>query len=171
MRAFIAIEIPFEEEFKNYRNKIKDLGGFTFPKGQPHLTLKFLGEIDESKIEKIKKKLKEIEFKPFKVGLGKLGTFPNEKHINIIWISLIPEDKIKKLQKKIEEICGKDKREFKAHVTLARVKFVRDKKRLLESLKTKIEGEFKIDKFKLIKSELTPKGAIYTDLEEYGKKM
>ncbi len=170
MRVFIAIEIPFEEAFNKYQNKIKDIGGFNFPKVF-HLTLKFLGEVDEKKINEIKNKLKDIKFKSFKVRLGKLGVFPHEKHINVIWISLIPKDKILELQEKIEKICGKDKREFEIHITLVRVKFVKNKEKLLESLKTKIEGEFKIDTFKLIKSELTPKGAVYTVLEEYGKKM
>jgi len=174
MRCFIAIEVPFEKEFREYKDKIKDFGGFIFPKGQPHLTLKFLGEVDE--VEKIKEKLKEIKFKLFKVRLGKLGVFPHKKHIKVIWISLIPEDEIKKLQKSVEDvleqICKKEKRKFKAHVTLARVKFVKDKEKLLESLKTKINGEFVIGKFKLIKSELISEGAIYTVLEEYnGKKM
>ena len=170
MRVFIAIEVPFEKEFEKYKDKIRDFIVGNFPK-QFHLTLKFLGEINEEKIGKIKEELRKIKFKPFKVRLGKLGVFPHEKHINVIWISLIPEDKTLELQRKIEEICGRDKREFKAHVTLARVKFVRDKKKLLESLKTKIGGEFKIDNFKLIKSELNPEGAVYTDLEEYGKEM
>lgn len=173
MRVFIAIEVPFEKEFKEFQEKIKEFGGFNFPK-QFHLTLKFLGEVNE--VEKIKEKLREIKFKPFKVRLGNIGVFPHEKRINIIWVSLIPDDKIKKLQKSIEDILesffGREKREFKAHVTLARVKFVRDKEKLLESLNTKINGEFKIDNFKLIKSELNSEGAKYTILEEYnGKEM
>ncbi len=175
MRAFIAIEVPFEEGFKKFQEKIEDLGGFSFPK-QFHLTFKFLGEISEEKVEKIKEKLRGIKFKPLKVKLNKLGVFPNEKRVNVIWVDLKPENKIIGLQRKVEEIlegiCEKEKREFRVHVTLARVKFVRDKERLLESLKTKIEGKFVIDKFKLIKSNLTPKGAIYTILGEYnGKEM
>ena len=173
MRTFIAIDIPFEKEFKQYQEEIKNLGGFSFPK-EFHLTLKFLSEVNE--IEKIKNKLKEIEFKSFKVRLSDFGVFPDKNHINVIWVSLIPEDTIKKLQQSVEDVLEqffeREKREFKAHVTLARVKFVRDKEKLLESLKKKIEGEFAIDKFKLIKSELTPEGAIYTTLGEYnGKKM
>ena len=175
MRCFIAIDIPFEEEFKKYQEEISSFGGFSFPK-EFHLTLKFLGEVNEDKIEKIKDKLKEIKFKPFKARLSNLGVFPDKKHINVIWINLIPQDIIIKLQQSVEDVLEqffeKEKREFKAHVTLTRVKFVKDKEKLLESLKKKIEGEFVIDKFKLIKSELTPEGAIYTVLGEYnGKKM
>ncbi len=175
MRAFIAVDIPFDKDFKEYQEEIKEFCGFSFPK-QFHLTLKFLGEVNENKIEKIKEKLKEIKFKSFKSRLGDLGVFPDKKHINIIWISLIPEDKIKKLQQSVEDALEqffeREKREFKSHITLVRVKFVKDKEKLLDSLKKKIEGGFVIDKFKLIKSELTPKGAVYTVLEEYdGKEM
>ena len=174
MRCFIAIDIPFEKEFKEYQEEIKELGGFSFPKDQLHLTLKFLGEVNEDKIEKIKEQLNKINFKPFKARLGDLGVFPDKKHINVIWISLIPEEKIKDLQENVEDVLEqffeREKKEFKAHITLARVKFVKDKEKLLESLKKKIEGEFVIDKFKLIKSELTPKGAIYTLLGEYNVK-
>ena len=176
MRAFIAVDIPFGKEFKEYQEEIKNFGGFSFPKNQFHLTLKFLGEVNENKIEEIKEKLNKINFKPFKVRLGNFGVFPDKKHINVIWISLIPEEKIKSLQENVEDVLEqffeREKREFKAHVTLARIKFVKDKEKLLESLKKKIEGEFVIDKFKLIKSELTPKGAVYTVLGEYnGKEM
>lgn len=175
MRAFIAIDVPFEKEFKEYQEGIKELGEFTFPK-EFHLTLKFLSEVNEDKIEEIKDKLKEIKFKPFKVRLSNLGVFPDKKHINVIWVSLIPQYIIIRLQQSVEDVLEqffeREKKEFKAHITLARVKFVKDKEKLLESLKKKIESEFVIDKFKLIKSELTPKGAIYTILGEYdGKKM
>lgn len=175
MRCFIAIEIPFAEEFNKYQEQIKDIGGFTFPK-EFHLTLKFLGEVTEKDLDEVKNRLRKINFKSFKLNLGKLGVFPNEKHINVIWVDLVPEDKILKLQKDVEDVLenifGRENREFKAHATLARVKFIKDKNRLSESLKTKIEGEFLIDKFKLIQSELTPKGPIYSVLEEYyGKEM
>ena len=167
LRSFI--QDAYNKEFPPYKR------GFSFPK-EFHLTLKFLGEVNEDKIEKIKDKLKEIKFKPFKARLSNLGVFPDKKHINVIWINLIPQDIIIKLQQSVEDVLEqfyeKEKREFKAHVTLTRVKFVKDKEKLLESLKKKIEGEFVIDKFKLIKSELTPEGAIYTVLGEYnGKKM
>src|SRR3989344_2510990 len=78
MRLFIAITIP--KEVKDYLWELKDefkvLGKFNFvPKKNYHITLKFLGEIKEEKIDHIKQRLSEIKFNSFKTSLESLGHF------------------------------------------------------------------------------------------------
>ena len=176
MRLFIAIEIP--EEVKDHIVKIQENIDTTANKikfvnpNQIHLTLKFLGEVQPNNLEEIKNNLKKITLKPFSVVLDKIGVFPSESYIRVIWVGLNPEDKILDLQKNIDENLKKlfkKEKDFKPHLTLARVKYIEDKKAFVDKLK-KINVENKkidINSFKLIKSTLTPKGPIYEDLEVF----
>ena len=177
MRLFIAIEIP--EEVKDYIGKIQENIGNKgkirlVNKGQIHLTLKFLGEVQPDKTEKVKEELKKIKFKPFSVYLDSVGVFPSESYIRVVWIGLKPENGILELQSSIDEklkgLFEKEK-DFKAHVTLARVKLIDDKKRFIEQLKKiKVEHKkFDIGSFKLVKSTLSPKGAVYEEMGIFGK--
>jgi len=176
MRLFIAIEIPenikdyiakIQEKISNNTNKIRFVN-----KNQIHLTLKFLGEVQPYKTGKIRTLLKKITFDSFSVHLDSIGVFPSESCIRVIWVGLNPKRPILELQRDIDEtlkkLFGKEKN-FKAHVTLARVKYVENKKNFINKLKNmKIENvEFGINDFKLVKSTLTPNGSIYEDLEVF----
>jgi len=164
MRLFIAVEIPenISSEFRKIQESIKQ-EGIKLVK-QFHLTLKFLGEVKEEDIEKIKSDLQQISFEPFDAVLNGLGAFPSIRHINSIWIGLEPENKIEELAKKIDP----QETRFKAHVTLGRVKFMKNKQEFVEKLnKIKVPKlSFKIDKIKLIKSTLTKEGPIYETIFE-----
>lgn len=173
MRAFIAIELP--EEIKDYLKELqKELMGIrvSFVKDF-HLTLKFLGEVDEFTLEKIKNKLKEIKFEPFSLKLTNIGVFPNESYIRVVWVGAEPEQKVVELQKKVEnslfDFKFKKDYEFKAHLTLARVKFIDDKTAFVDKIK-KLEVkplEFEVSSFSLMKSTLTGEGPVYEELEKF----
>lgn len=185
MRCFIAIPMP--DEIKEYLFSLqkqliedKELGITLTAVRDFHLTLKFLGEIDENKISKLSDSLKKVKFEGFKASLGKLGTFPSEKYIRVIWIGINPEERIVELQKTIDNslnaIGFAKEKDFKAHLTLARVKNIENKEKLSAKL-AKLnslhhEGkEFIVKDFRLIKSTLTPKGPIYDDLEIFDNKI
>lgn len=174
MRLFLAIEIP--NDIKDYISQIQESfnnnGLRLVNLDRMHLTLKFLGEVQLNKINIIKEKLNKIKFNNFSIFLDKIGFFPNEKYIKVIWIGLKPEKEILQLQKNIDEnlkILFKKDKNFKGHVTIARVKFIENKKDFIEKLKTiAIEKkEIKVENFKLIKSTLTPEGPIYEELEVF----
>lgn len=174
MRIFIAIESPesFNNYFKELQNTIKNDIKATFTKSF-HLTLKFLGEIEEIKVEKIKALLKKIKFSSFNLSLSNIGVFPNENYIRVVWIGLNPVDKIITLQQKIDttlsDLDFKKEKKFHPHITLARIKHIKDKREFIERLKKiKIKKlDFTLNKFKLIKSTITPEGPIYEDLGNY----
>jgi 2'-5' RNA ligase len=172
MRAFIAIETPKEVNItlKEVQKKFVGLGKINFTQEPYHLTLKFLGEITDSQCAQVKDILKSIKFKPFELELTSLGVFPNENYIKVIWIGT-KDKEVNEIQQQIDSkltgMFAKDLR-FHAHITLGRVKFVQDKIRIKELLKTKIPSlKFEVKEFKLIKSELTPKGPEYEDLEVF----
>lgn len=177
MRLFIAIEVPEEIHgyFLELQKKVNtSLAKITLAKSF-HLTLKFLGEVDENKKDKTIELLREVKFEPFSAELNNVGVFPNENYIRIVWVGLEPKDKITELQQKIDNILvdlfAKDKR-FHPHITLGRVKFVKDKKEFINLLKEiKVEKKsFEASVFKLIKSTLTPEGPVYEVLELFKSK-
>jgi len=172
MRLFIAIDF---EELKEYftelqNNLLKENVKLTLTKTY-HSTLKFLGEVQETNIEKIKEQLKKIKLEEFEVNLDDIGVFPNENYIRVVWVGINPKEKIIELQKNIEdslkEFDFKKDFRFHPHITLARVKFVKDKPNFIASLKKiKIDRKkYMVKIFKLIKSTLTPEGPVYEDLE------
>lgn len=170
MRLFIAIEVPEEisDYFKELQKNIAERA--SLPK-QFHLTLKFLGEITEKEVEVIKQNLVNIKFKKFKLTLNKIGFFPDEKKPRIVWIGFKDNRDLIDLQNQVNKATSsyKQDHEFSPHLTLARMKFIADKQGFLKKMKDiKIkELEFSVDSFKLIKSELTPKGPIYETIEKY----
>lgn len=175
----IFLGIPVSEEIKKKVKIIQEelpKEGFKLVKPENlHLTLKFLGEIGEKKVEEIKEVLSKTDLgKKFKVKVRKVGAFPNERYIRVIWFGLEDEKEIFNLHKTVDFGLSKMfavEKDFLAHVTLARIKFVKDKeglKRFLEKFKNIELGEMTVDKVVLYGSELKREGPEYTVLEECG---
>ncbi|MFC1710537.1 RNA 2',3'-cyclic phosphodiesterase [Nanoarchaeota archaeon] len=170
IRSFISIDIPEEvrKEISGIQEKLPEFVGKKTELENLHLTLKFLGGIDDDKLKKVREKLKEISFNKFNVEIDLIGIF-SETFIRIIWLHLTDCDK---LQKEIDNaligLFDKEKR-FMSHLTIARVKYIENKKEFLKKLdKIKIPKiSFAVDNFKLKKSTLIPKGPIYDDIEIY----
>ena len=171
MRLFIAIDLPEEvkQVIEEIKEQIKDIKGVKPVRKQNlHLTMKFLGEVEEDKVNRIVEAIGKAEFKPFDLALGKLGFFPNEKRIRVLWIDAEPAEPLARLKKEIDKALPlfKDDHPFSAHLTFARIKYIasdEDKKKILELItNTKIEKkEFLVDKFVLYKSTLMPEGPVY----------
>lgn len=170
MRCFVSINIPREvaQDIRKIQDALPDFLGKKTELQNFHLTLKFLGEIDEGKVEEIGKKLREIKFEKFESEVDKVGVF-SEKFIRIIWLHLTNCDNLQKIvDEKLKNLFEPEKR-FMSHLTIARVKNIKDKKRFLEEL-NKIEVpkiKFNVDKFYLMKSELTSNGPKYEIIKEY----
>ncbi len=177
MRLFISIGMP--DEIKEYLGTIQQKMDFSKDKvkwvdnKQVHLTLKFLGKVQTDKVKDMSAALRKIKVVPFSVHLGNIGVFPNEDYIRVIWVGLSPEKEILELQKNIDEslktLFEKEK-DFKAHITLARVKYIENKEEFIGKLKNiKIESKkIEITSFKLMKSTLTPLGPVYDEVESFG---
>ncbi len=170
MRCFISIEIPdkIKKQIIQIQNKLPSFKGKITESENLHLTLKFLGEVNEDKINEIRKKLSEIKFKKFEVETDSMGVF-SENFIRIIWLHLAG---CNKFQEEIDEsLLGLFKKEarFMSHLTIARVKNVKNKKKFLDELKKiKIHKmKFVVDKFDFKKSILTKEGPVYSDIDFY----
>ena len=170
MRTFISIDIPEEikKEIKKIQSQLPEFFGKKTETENLHLTLKFLGEIGEEELEKVKEKLREIKFNQFETEIDSMSVF-SEKFIRIIWLHLSNGDELQKeIDEKLKDLFEKEKR-FMNHLTIARVKNVKDKKIFLGKLnEIKIpKMKFVVDSFRLKKSVLEKQGPKYEIIEEY----
>jgi len=170
MRTFIAIDIPepVKEQIVEIQNSLPEFKGKRTEFENLHLTLKFLGEVDENKIEEIEEKLREIKLKQFGAEIDSMDVF-SEKFIKIVWLHIKGCDEFQReVDEKLSGLFEKEKR-FMSHLTIARIKSVRDKRKFLEEIrKIKLpEMKFIVENFKLKKSILTEEKPIYENLEIY----
>lgn len=174
-RLFVSIDMPkvFGDEMSAIQNELKKKNYFEARYTNPHqlhLTLAFLGRVEEKNIEYISKRLRTISFPCFELCLGSLGTLPSEKHIRILWIDT-KGDKLKELAQQIHDVLSPivplEKREFLNHVTIARIKEVHDHYGLLDYIKNKQMRPlcFTVTEFILKQSILNQDGPIYSDIE------
>jgi 2'-5' RNA ligase len=170
MRAFISINISEEirKEIKKVQDFLPEFFGKKTELENLHLTLKFLGETSIEKLEEVKKRLREIKIEKFATEIDEIGIFaPN--FIRIVWLHMKDcENLQKQIDNALKNLFEPEKR-FMSHLTIARIKKLKDKEGFLQDLeKIKIEKiKFKVDKFYLMKSELTAEGPRYSVLEEY----
>jgi 2'-5' RNA ligase len=174
IRTFIAVELdPY------FREKIRELqdrfSSFKLKFVEPeivHITLKFLGDVDEAMIPLISSALDSITCEPFEALIGGIGVFPNPSNPKVLWLGAAGKFRI--LHEDVENLLKpfkfeKDTREFTAHATLARVKLLnRDQKiafiNTIRECKDVQLGSMKVNQVLLKKSILTPEYPIYETL-------
>ncbi|MFH1995425.1 MAG: RNA 2',3'-cyclic phosphodiesterase [Candidatus Omnitrophota bacterium] len=181
MRCFIAIELS--EEIKNELGRIQSHLRFAdadvtwTKKDRIHLTLKFLGEIPEEKVAEISETLDEAvsSTASFEISLSEVGVFPKPSHPRVIWVG------IENGRSESIELAGlineklatlgfeKEDRPFNAHLTLGRVKSLKNREALVRKMESANIGKplsQPVNSIILFKSVLTPNGPIYTKLHE-----
>jgi len=171
--------LPYELKAKisGIQEKLKAAGAdvsWTRPEGM-HLTLKFFGEIEDKRIPKIEKALDAVVdgIPTFTLSVSGMGTFPDMRRPRVIWIGLKEDGgNLLRLQKGVEEELKKtgfpsEDRRFTPHITLGRIRSNKNTDKLLRLIEEgKVEelGSFDVSEVHLIKSELKPAGAEYTEL-------
>jgi len=181
MRSFVAIPLNAEiiSRIEKAQRELKTLSAdvkWVNPTSI-HLTLKFLGNIEEGDIEKIAQGIQQgiRGFQPWIAAVKNMGAFPSLKNPRVVWIGIDdPGGQLIELQNHVEkemENLGfeKEERAFSPHLTLGRVRSPKGKDELVKYLvdeREQIFGEIKVDRVILFKSELRPSGAVYTPLKE-----
>ena len=106
LRLFIALDFPKQICSKLFylQDKITpDIAKIKWVEEENfHITLKFLGEVNEDKIPAIKEKLSLIKFKDILSSINQSGVFPSNSYIKVIWLGLMPYEKICLLHDKID---------------------------------------------------------------------
>ena len=187
IRAFIAIELPekLRKQLSHLQNVLKKDTGISAKWVDPysiHLTLKFLGNVPSSQIEDIKKSMEQatLGIAPFHLEMKNLGVFPGLTRVQVIWVGLSGDtDKLSQLQKRVEENMSHlgfapEGRAFTAHLTLARVReriSAEEQQKLGQLIASGVLEEshrFEVTSINLMRSQLTPQGAIYSKLHSAG---
>ena len=170
MRLFIGIEIPdqLKKKISEIQDKFKDFSIKFVETKNLHFCLRFLCEVDESKVDSIKEVIDKIGLNPFSIHIKGLGVFPDMDYIRVVWLGV--EDSkdlvnlVNSINQGVEDLGFNKSKPFVPHLTLGRVKSGKDKdklKTLIEDLKNIDIGEMQVNQIHLIKSELTPNGPIY----------
>jgi 2'-5' RNA ligase len=171
MRTFIAIDIPekIKEEIVKIQNSLPEFKGKKTEFENLHLTLKFLGEVNEKQLELIKERLRKIKLNSFEAEINSIGIFSDR----IVWIGIKNCEKLQKeIDEKLSDLFEMEKR-FMGHLTIARIKNLKERKIFLEKVKKiKIpEMKFVVKNFNLKKSKLGRPRPIYEDIEVYNLKI
>ncbi len=173
IRTFIAVELPekFLPEIVRLGSLIKVPGVKLVEPGLVHITLKFLGDIHEDKVEQIATALSEIKCKPFEAGIKGIGVFPKPSYVKVIWLGASGD--FGTLHDEVERVLSgfrfEKEKDFTPHATLARVKQPLNSIELKEKIKNIGDadlGTFVVSSIYLKKSTLTPRGPIYETLKE-----
>ena len=181
LRSFLAIELPeailkrigeVQRDLKSSRADVR----WVSPQNI-NLTLKFFGNIEESKIDSIAKSIEEPARTTSPIGITVRGTgaFPGLKNPRVIWIGLLDEKNVlvsfqKQLDGELQKIGFQpEDRPFHPHLTLGRMRSNRGKDELVKGMEKYREeecGSFRAERIILFKSDLKPTGPIYTALRE-----
>jgi len=176
MRTFIAIEL--DDSIRQRLGRIREISGirdraFRWVKhASIHLTLKFLGEIEPEIVPEVNGAMERavIGVTPFVIEVGGMGCFPGLRNPRVLWVAVdAREDTLLPLQSSLEaELDGigfkREKRIFKPHLTLARIRgrigsFDLDEAGAFGDL-----GAQEVTAITLFQSELKPSGAVYVPL-------
>jgi 2'-5' RNA ligase len=180
VRTFIALDLDedrLKSELRDFQDKLLSIGADVklVAPVNIHVTLRFLGEIEEDAVQKVIDLMKEVTFQPFDLELRGVGVFPSISHMNVIWVAMRKgEEELNRIVETIEpglQRMGipKDRKGFSPHITVARVRTGRNKQqtaRLLEDLSDKDFGSMRVEQIRLKKSILAPGGPVYSTLFE-----
>ncbi|SRR6266404_4440959 len=176
VRTFICIEIPdsISERIGNLQTQLKAIDAqvsWTKP-SNIHLTLKFLGAVEATRIQNVARAVQRavVGINTFEIEISGAGCFPSTRSPRVLWIGL-PEvpDALKQLYSNLEaelerEGFAREKRKFSPHLTLGRLRGPKNAAQLAEAL---IESGFSAEAFKatqviVMRSDLSPTGSTYT---------
>lgn len=190
IRSFIAIELP-EAVKKGLRQLQAELTlpQYSFVKCVSpdgiHLTLKFLGNVPTQKVADITRVMEQASqgVNPFQLQLIEVGAFPNMRRPRVVWVGIKGDvDKLIGWQQRLDNGLvplgfAKEARPFTPHLTLARLREncspgdTLQFGEMLTSSHVEVDYNFTVNSLNLMRSQLLPTGAVYSQLAEVKLKM
>ena len=177
-RVFCAVELPaevrtrLEDHVRRLRKEVPDAAASWSRVENIHLTLKFFGNVEVRRIEKISAAAERVvkQFTAFQIGVGGTGVFPRPSRAQVLWIGVSdPSGQLSALQEKFEDECAvegfeKENRAYRPHLTIARL---RKPEGALADTHLKMPFEtihIDVREFVVFRSELSSKGSRYTPI-------
>ncbi|MDH5483057.1 MAG: RNA 2',3'-cyclic phosphodiesterase [Candidatus Bathyarchaeota archaeon] len=181
IRSFIAFDMDGESVLKKItqmQNLLANSGAdlkLVEPKNI-HITIRFLGNIKPTTVENIFEEMKKVQFIPFNVKISGVGAFPKLNYPRVLWVGITEgayqlKSVFSQLEPHLRSLgFAPDSKGFSPHLTIARVKSGRNKPALIKCLTENANCEFgtiRAECLRLKRSDLTPKGPIYSTLKEF----
>jgi 2'-5' RNA ligase len=181
MRLFVAVNLPAQirERLAAEQDRLRRAqADVSWVRAENiHVTLKFLGETEEKRLDRIRPALLEVArgSVPFRIQVSGLGSFGGRVP-RVVWVGVQEgAEPLSRLAKDVEAAMArlgfpKERRGFSAHITLGRVRSARNAEALLTALaqaETGPLGSVEVNQFELMQSELRPTGSVYTVLDRY----
>jgi RNA 2',3'-cyclic 3'-phosphodiesterase len=179
LRLFTGLDVPYEmrRNLELLLQLLKPAADIQWsPLDNLHVTTKFIGDWPEDRLDELKQSLASTP-RPgdLNIAIRGLGWFPNPHSPRVFFVGLQAAAGLAALARDTEAACEavgipREDREFKPHLTLARIKRPTDLRKLQQTIAAlpSIDfGAFTATQFHLYKSELRPGGSVYTKLESY----
>lgn len=179
IRVFLSIHIvdePLLSRISNIQRRLdQDAAKLKIvEKDNIHFTLRFFGDTSLSRIEEMRKILETVNFDPFTISIAGVGAFPSARRPNVIWVGVNQNaERMAELKARIDSLLVSlgynPEKDFTAHATIARVRFLQNRERMLgnlESLAKESVGTMIVSGFQMTKSTLKPSGPVYEALWE-----
>ncbi len=178
IRCFVSVDVEDSsmlQVIQNLQRRIEETENIikTVEVENLHLTLRFLGELPQPAVKRIMDGLNSLSFKPFRIEFKGLGVFPSLSYVRVVWVGVGEGvDKLEDLHNQVNGILkrlGFGVEEFSPHLTIARVKAIRNKPglvKLLDEYRDVSFGYMDVASVRVKKSTLTSKGPIYSTIME-----
>lgn len=167
LRSFIAVSIHPNDAVASLMKSIGPLRGSKVPHSKlMHITLAFLDEITENEKDQLCRIIHEIEFGKFEIRTTHIDAFPDIRRARVSYIG-IDSPSILELHRILREKLPekfRENREFVPHITISRFKRTTDIRGLLRENEDVDFGTYPVEKMTLYRSDLTPQGAVYTEI-------
>jgi 2'-5' RNA ligase len=176
LRIFVAVDLPkeFHEKISAIQSRFIGPGLRPVDPSIVHITLKFLGDVEESQMAEVINALDRLDCPAFDSKISGVGAFPGLKNPRIVWLGA--DGDYSCLHRQVESLLSgrgfkKEPRKFVPHATLARITYLSGPRKkelvsVIDSLRGFDVGQMRVDSVKLKKSTLTPQGPIYETLHE-----
>ncbi|WP_069807292.1 RNA 2',3'-cyclic phosphodiesterase [Vulcanisaeta thermophila] len=175
-RVFIAVDI--NDELKKPMLQLQRelmIAGVDMKPVEPenlHITLRFIGEITREELNEVMKRLERLSYRRFIMHMVGVGAFPDLTRPRVIWVGVKEgSEDLARVHDEVMKLTGdigqRDDREFTPHLTIARVRHIRDRERFMSVIRKYENQDFgtqEVIEIKLKQSTLTPRGPIYNDL-------
>ena len=172
IRMFISIPVKDPEPLKPILTELKTTSNVRpSPLSQMHITMRFIGDIDDGKTKKVVKAVQDAVdgIEPFTITIGGAGCFPKPSRPSVLWIGARPEDILKTISDRIAENLKRanisfDEKPFRSHITVGRCTGPMDPRPFIDSHSGRDIESFLCDEVLIMRSELGPQGAKHTVL-------
>lgn len=169
MRTFVSVPVRNTAAMDSLRTELRRAGLRPSPPEQTHVTLRFIGDIRESKgkvvTSCVQRAVEGVE--PFTLRVAGVGAFPKESRPSVVWMGAEPADVMNGIADRLGTELSKagiqyDTKPFKAHVTVCRVRDGRVPASVFEGNRDTVFSEAPVTEVLVMRSELTPRGAIHS---------